>query len=187
MGRRLSIAATPLAGVCAVATARSEDARGFFSRIFCADELAEVLQGRAIVQANQTLTRSVGSVRGLHYQRPPHAEMKLIRCLRGRVFDVAVDLRAGSPTFGRWHAIELSADGGEMIIIPEGCAHGFQVLEPDTELLYLHTRAYAPDAEAGVHCEDPRLAIAWPLPVQRLSDRDRALPRLSSDFQGIRP
>ncbi len=187
MGARLNVAPTPLAGVCTVTTARHEDARGFFSRLFCADEMAQVLQGRTIVQVNQTLTRAVGTVRGLHYQRPPHAEMKLIRCLRGRVFDVAVDLRAGSASFGRWHAIELSAAGGEMIVIPEGCAHGFQVLESDTELLYLHTRAYAPDAEAGVHCEDPRLAIAWPLPVEGLSERDHALPRLASDFQGIRP
>lgn len=187
MGRRLTLAPTPIAGVVAVATGRNEDPRGFFSRLFCAEELAEVLQGRTIAQINQTLTRTVGAVRGLHYQRPPRAEMKLIRCLRGRVFDVAVDLRAGSPTFGRWHAMELSAEGGEMIVIPEGCAHGFQVLAADSELLYLHTRPYAPDAEAGVHCEDPRLAVAWPLPVQGLSARDQALPRLAADFQGIRP
>ena len=108
-----------------------------------------------------------------------------MRCIRGRVWDVAVDLRAASPTFLQWHAEELSPDNLRMLVVPEGCAHGFQVLEAPSELLYLHTAFYDRDAESGVRCDDPRLAIAWPLPIADLSERDRVLPRLGSDFHGI--
>jgi dTDP-4-dehydrorhamnose 3,5-epimerase len=111
--------------------------------------------------------------------------MKMIRCLRGRVWDVVVDLRAGSATFLRWHAEELSAADGRMLVVPEGLAHGFQVLEPESELLYLHTACHAPSAEAGVHPQEPRLRIEWPLPVQGLSARDQSHPWLAADFPGI--
>ena len=117
---------------------------------------------RQIVQVNQSCTRTVGAVRGMHYQHEPHAEMKLVRCLKGKVWDVAVDLRAGSSTFLQWHAVELSAEKARMIVIPEGFGHGFQVLEEDSELLYLHTAHYAPFAEGGVRPMDPRLSIAGP-------------------------
>ena len=185
MGARLSIAATPLAGVVSVATARLQDERGSFARLFCGDELGEVLQGRTIAQVNQTRTRVVGTVRGLHFQRAPHAEMKFVRCVRGRVWDVALDLRAGSPTFWHWHAQELSADNALMLVLPEGCAHGFQCLEPDSELLYLHTAAFAPGAEGGVHCQEARAGIRWPLPVTGLSPRDASFPPLPPDFAGL--
>lgn len=161
------------------------DHRGAFSRLFCADALAPALGQRRIVQINHSLTRAVGAIRGLHFQRAPHAEMKLVRCLRGRVFDVAVDLRAGSPTFLHWHAEELSAASGRMMIIPEGFAHGFQVLEPDSELLYLHTAFYTPAAEGGVAHDEPRIGIAWPLPAADLSQRDRQHPPLTERFTGI--
>jgi dTDP-4-dehydrorhamnose 3,5-epimerase len=123
----------------------------------------------------------------MHFQNPPHAEMKLVRCLKGRVWDVAVDLRSGSPTFLRWHAEELAPEGARMLVIPEGCAHGFQALEPESELLYLHTAFYAPEAEGGVSYADPRLAITWPLPVSDLSPRDRSQPPIDHDFRGITP
>jgi dTDP-4-dehydrorhamnose 3,5-epimerase len=114
------------------------DERGFFTRLFCHNELGELIGARQIVQINQSSTRTVGAVRGLHYQHGPSAEMKLVRCIKGKVWDVAVDLRAGSPTFLYWHAEELSAENAHMMVIPEGFAHGFQVLEEDSELLYLH-------------------------------------------------
>jgi dTDP-4-dehydrorhamnose 3,5-epimerase len=127
----------------------------------------------------------VGAARGLHYQHGPHAEMKLVRCLKGKVWDVAADLRAGSSTFLKWHAEELSAENARMMLIPEGFAHGFQVLEEDSKLLYLHTAYYASSAEGGVRPTDPRLSIRWPLAMQDLSDRDRNHPLLTSDFTGL--
>jgi len=178
--------ALPLAGVhCATFAVRS-DSRGSFGRLFCDRELAPLIEGRTIRQVNLSRTSAEGTVRGLHFQHPPHAEMKFVRCLRGRVWDVAVDLRAGSPTFMRWHAEELSQGNGRMMILPEGVAHGFQALEPDSELLYLHTAAHAPEAEGRVHPLEPRLAIAWPLPVQGLSAQDSAQPSLAPDFPGIK-
>jgi dTDP-4-dehydrorhamnose 3,5-epimerase len=124
-------------------------------------------------------------VRGLHFQYHPHAEMKLIRCLRGRVFDVAVDLRKNSPTFLEWHAEELSGENQRMIVIPEGFAHGFQVLETDSELLYLHTATYQKGSEGAVRYNDPLIGIHWPLPVTDVSARDQNHPFLDHSFHGI--
>jgi dTDP-4-dehydrorhamnose 3,5-epimerase len=181
----LRLEETALAGLSVAYTARRSDARGSFGRLFCDHELAVCFGARHVVQINHSRTTHVGAVRGMHYQRAPHAEMKLVRCLRGAVWDVAVDLRQGSATFLRWHAQELSAENDAMLIIPEGFAHGFQVLEEDSELLYLHTAHYAPDAEGGVSCLDPRLQISWPLPVRDLSARDERHPLLASDFTGL--
>jgi dTDP-4-dehydrorhamnose 3,5-epimerase len=122
----------------------------------------------------------------MHYQRVPAAEAKLIRCVRGHVYDVAVDLRAGSPTFLRWHATELRADEPREVFIPEGFAHGFQALSDDAQLLYFHTAPWTPACEGGVRHDDPRLAIAWPLPVSAVSDRDGAHPLLDDDYAGMR-
>lgn len=180
--------ATPLAGVSVVETDVRHDARGAFARYFCADALAPLLRGRRIVQINGSLTCRTGVLRGLHFQHPPHAEMKLVRCVSGRVFDVAVDLRADSPTFLRWHAVELSADNARMLVIPEGCAHGFQALAPESRLLYLHTASHAQESEDGIAWNDPRIGIAWPLgapPPEGLSPRDAALPATTAAFRGI--
>jgi len=182
----LNAAPLPIVGAFLVTGTPSTDARGAFARVFCETELGPQLGGRRIVQINRSLTRSRGAIRGLHYQKAPGAEMKLVSCLRGRVWDVMVDLRAGSPSFLRWHAQELRADVPEMVVIPEGCAHGFQALEPDSEMLYLHTTAYAPALEAGVRYDEPRVAIRWPLPPTDISGRDRAHPLLDSSFQGLR-
>lgn len=176
---------TGIAGVNVVEVMSFSDHRGSFTRLFCERELAHILNGRRIVQINQSLTLAVGTVRGMHYQLPPHAEMKLVRCLRGRVWDVAVDLRASSPTFLKYHAEELSPANRRMLVIPEGCAHGFQTLEPESELLYLHTASYTPDAEAGICHDDCRLRIAWPLAVADLSQRDRNYLQLEQTFSGI--
>jgi dTDP-4-dehydrorhamnose 3,5-epimerase len=181
----MNIVATPLKGVHVVETSPFADERGRFFRAFCDRELAPLLGEREIVQINVSRTRTMGAVRGLHYQRPPHAEMKMIRCLKGRVWDVAVDLRPDSPTFLKWHAEELTQENARMMVIPEGCAHGFQVLEKESELLYLHTARYAPKSEGGLYCQDPRLGISWPLPIAELSERDRRHAPLSPDFKGV--
>lgn len=181
----MKILTTPLRDVHVAETTPFSDQRGSFARLFCISELTEAFGQRRIVQINHSSTATTGSVRGLHLQRAPHAEMKLVRCLKGRVWDVAVDLRAGSPTFMQWHAEELTPQNGRMMVIPEGCAHGFQVLEDDSELLYLHTAPYAPLAEAGVRFDDPMIGIRWPLPVTELSARDRGHSLLGADFQGF--
>jgi len=167
-------------------TRRVSDHRGAFARFFCEEALAAALVGRHIVQINHSRTSSIGAVRGMHYQHAPHAEMKMVRCLKGKVWDVAVDLRTGSPTFLHWYAAELSAENERMLIIPEGCAHGFQVLDEDSELLYLHTAAYTPASEGGVRYDDPAIGIDWPLDVVDLSGRDRKHPLLTADFSGVR-
>ncbi|AMR81962.1 dTDP-4-dehydrorhamnose 3,5-epimerase family protein [Cupriavidus nantongensis] len=176
-----------IAGAALVHTDARTDQRGAFTRLFCVEALAEFFGGRRVVQANHSRTNSAGALRGLHFQHAPHAEMKLVRCLRGRVWDVVVDLRAGSPTFLHWHAEELSADNARMMLIPEGCAHGFQALEADSELLYLHTAPFTPQAEGGVRHDDPAIGIRWPLPVTELSARDRSHPLLSAGFAGLQP
>lgn len=184
---RLACTPLPLAGLARVQRQPLADARGFFERLFCAEELAAVGWRGPLAQINRSLTRQQGSVRGLHYQKAPHAEMKLVSCLRGAVWDVAVDLRPDSPTYLRWHAEELSADNARALLIPEGFAHGFQALSADAELLYCHSAAHAPAFEAGLHPQDPQLAVAWPLPVAGLSPRDAGLPLLGSDLQGFLP
>jgi len=143
------------------------------------------MSGERIAQINRTLTAHRGTVRGMHYQTPPHAEAKLVSCLRGTVFDVAVDVRRGSPTFLHWHAQRLSADNHHSLLIPPGFAHGFQTLEDNCELLYLHTAAYAAQAEAALNARDPRLDISWPAPINVQSPRDAAHPLLAGDFQGV--
>lgn len=163
------------------------DARGFLARLFCAEELSAFGWDGPVSQINHTLTRETGTVRGMHYQHPPHAETKLVSCLAGRVWDVVVDLRPQSPTYLQWHAEELSADNHAALLIPRGFAHGFQTLSPDVELLYLHTQAHTPQAEAGLNPLDPKLGITWPLSVGNLSDRDRGHPLLDASFAGVTP
>ena len=176
---------SPIAGLAVISSMPVQDSRGKFARLFCTNLLADIHAERPIAQVNFSLTCARGSVRGLHYQRSPAAEGKWVRCLRGRVLDIAVDLRAGSPTFLNHFAVELSAEAMNAIFIPEGCAHGFQTLETDCELLYLHTAPYTPAHEGGVRWDDPRLDIVWPLPVSELSDRDRSHPLLTADFEGL--
>ena len=178
--------ATPIYGLWEIETAPHGDARGSLTRLYCADAFAEVAPGLRFVQVNHSITAQRGTLRGMHFQRAPAAEAKLIRCLRGRVFDVAVDLRFASPTFAQWHAVELSEDNQRQVLIPAGCAHGFQTRADHCELLYQHSAAYAPQCEDGVRHDDPRLAIVWPEPVTELSPRDRGFALLSADFKGVR-
>jgi dTDP-4-dehydrorhamnose 3,5-epimerase len=176
---------TPLPGLKLVQRKPIEDARGFFARFYCADEFCAVGQAKSIAQINHTFTHNRGVVRGLHFQHPPHAEVKIVSCLRGTVFDVAVDLRVDSPTYLHWHGEILSAENHRSLLIPEGYAHGFQSISTDCELLYLHTAPFHPEAEGALNVADPALAIAWPLPVFELSERDRAHPFIDTNFSGI--
>jgi dTDP-4-dehydrorhamnose 3,5-epimerase len=182
---RLGLAATPLRGLMCIERKQRADERGFFSRVFCSDELAAAGWQNPIVQINQSYTTHRGTVRGMHYQRPPHSEMKLVSCLQGEVWDVAVDLRHGSPTFLQWHAQRLSEHNGCAMLIPPGFAHGFQALSEGATLLYCHSTAFNADADAGLYPLDPRLAIAWPLPAERLSPRDAGQLLLTPDFEGV--
>jgi dTDP-4-dehydrorhamnose 3,5-epimerase len=150
----------PLAGAFRIDLDRREDARGFFARLFCTEEFAD-----------HGLTTN-------WLQRPPMSEVKMVRCLKGAIFDVMVDLRAGSPSFGQWTALELTAENRSMAYIPEGFAHGFQTLSPETELLYFHSQVYSPAHEGGLWHSDPNLSIPWPRPVADLSPRDAAHPGL---------
>ncbi len=168
-----------------VETAVFTDHRGAFARLFCTDELAPVLGERRIVQINHSRTCKVGAVRGMHFQHPPHAEMKLVRCIRGRVFDVALDLRKDSPTFLRWHAEPLDPASAKMLVVPEGCAHGFQVLEEESEMLYLHTASYHPETEGGIHPVDPTTAILWPLSIADLSPQDENRAPINTTYKGV--
>lgn len=182
---RFQVTELPLPGLKGVMRQRMGDSRGFLSRLFCADELEAAGWRKPIAQVNHTLTARRGTVRGMHFQKPPHAEMKLVTCLRGEVWDVAIDIRQGSPTFLRWHAERLSADNGLAMLLPEGFAHGFQALTDDVELLYCHSALYVPDAEAGLHPQDSALSIPWPLPVGELSARDASRPMLGAEFSGM--
>jgi dTDP-4-dehydrorhamnose 3,5-epimerase len=176
---------TPIAGLMLVRRNAREDERGSLTRLFAAEEMASAGWRRPIAHVNQTVTRRRGAVRGLHFQHPPHAEMKLVSCLRGAVWDVAVDLRAGSPTFLRWYAHELSSANRLAMLVPEGFAHGLQTLTDGVELLYLHTAAYVPDAERGIHPREPLLHIDWPLAITEMTTRDQAHPPLPDDYLGL--
>ncbi len=182
----MKISDTPIDGLLIAEITPFQDERGCFSRLYCERELADAVGNRRVVQINNSCTMTPGAVRGMHYQSAPAAEMKMVRCLKGRVWDVAVDLRHGSPWFLQWHAQELSPENGLMMLIPEGFAHGFQVLEANSELLYLHTEPYTQSAEGGVRYDDPALAIDWPLQVADLSKRDRRHPLVTNKFHGLK-
>jgi dTDP-4-dehydrorhamnose 3,5-epimerase len=178
----MDIDPTPLEGLVLLTPRRFGDDRGFFSESWSARRMAEAGCDIAFVQDNHSLSRAQGTLRGLHFQGPPHAQAKLVRCGRGRLWDVAVDIRKGSPTFGQWYGTELSFENGRQLLIPAGFLHGFVTLEPDTEVIYKCSDYYAPECDGAVAWNDPDLAIDWPLegdPV--LSGKDSAAPRMA-DF-----
>jgi dTDP-4-dehydrorhamnose 3,5-epimerase len=183
---RFKIEQTSINQLLVIARNPIGDSRGFFARLFCAEELDCAGWNEPIAQINHTYTQRLGTVRGMHFQYPPHAEMKLLTCLRGAIWDVAVDLRVGSPTFLRWHAEEISAVNNRALLIPKGFAHGFQTLSDECELIYLHSRAYSPGAEAGLNPKDPMLSISWPLAISELSVRDAQHPMLDYQFKGVK-
>lgn len=178
---------TPLQipGAAVVQAEPRRDQRGVFARWFCREELAGLLGGRHIVDINASRTEDAGTIRGMHFQYKPALEMKLVRCTRGAVYDVIVDLRAGSPTLLQWHAQRLDPESMDMIVVPEGVAHGFQAIEPGSEMLYLHTAPHAPQCEGGLRYDDPAVGIDWPIQPTVISERDRSHPLLDASFGGI--
>ena len=172
----------PLEGAFVIEPEPFTDDRGIFARVFCQRELQNILHGKNIVQINHSLTRQKGAIRGMHFQYPPKAEIKMVKCLRGSVFDVMIDLRSDSSTFLNWHGEILSAENMKMLYIPEGFAHGFQTLEENCELLYLHTEFYSPEHEGSVRYDDPKIEIKWPLEATDISERDKNHPLLAGKF-----
>ncbi len=174
----------PLAGAHLIDLEMRGDDRGFFARFFCEDEFARHGLSAKFAQINNSLTAKKGTLRGMHYQLPPAAEVKVVRCIRGSLFDVILDLRPHSPTFGQSFGAELSAENRSMMYVPEGFAHGFVTLEADTEALYLVTARYAPAAERGIRFDDPKFGIQWPVPPAELSDKDRNWPDYDPEVHG---
>ena len=167
---------TPLGGAFVLELECWEDERGFFARSFCQKEFAEHGLNPRIAQCNVSFNAKCGTLRGMHYQARPHEEVKVVRCTQGAVWDVIVDLRRDSPTFKRWHGVELSAANRLALYIPEGFAHGFQTLADASELLYIMSEFYDAGASRGVRWDDPAFAIQWPLPDPRMSERDSNFP-----------
>lgn len=184
MNEQLILQDLPLPGLKLIKRNRAGDKRGFLQRMYCQEILAKNGILEQIAQINLTLTHLAGAVRGMHFQYPPYAETKIVSCLRGQVFDVAVDLRQGSPTFLQWFGEVLSPELNNSLLIPKGFAHGFQALSNDCELLYFHTTAYHPQAEGGISPTDPKIGIAWPLAITEMSDRDVRHPKLTDSFTG---
>lgn len=185
MGYKLNIIPLALKGAAEIITAQMGDERGWFSRWFCQAELLELTHGLPIQQMNSSFTLNKGTLRGLHFQHPPHMEDKLVRCIQGRVFDVILDLRKNSETKGQWVSVILDAHQQNMLFIPKGFAHGFQTLEDKTQLLYCHTENHAPQSEDGFFYDSPDLNINWPLNIELVSARDQAFQPYTNDFVGL--
>lgn len=168
---------TRVAGVWLIEMHRHRDERGWFARTWCARELAEHGLDVRVSQCSSSFNLRKGTLRGMHYQVAPHEEVKIVRCTRGAIFDVVLDLRPASPTFKQWTGEKLGVDNGRALYVPEGCAHGFQALEDDSELLYMNSAEFHPASARGVRWNDPAFAIQWPLPnVAIMNDRDRHIP-----------
>lgn len=161
------------------------DQRGMFERLFCENEFQEIGLFKRLVQINLSFTRMAGVLRGMHYQNPPWAEAKIVRCLRGSVYDVIIDLRKGSNTIFQWHGEILSSDNKRMLYIPEGFAHGFQTLEQNCELLYFHSEFYNSGNQKAILYNDPKINIEWPMVVSDISERDKNHDLLTQDYEGI--
>lgn len=174
----MKLVATKIRGCYQTAAQILEDGRGYFANVFSVAEIREVDPAFTVVRACRSFSRLRGTVRGLHFQRPPHDEDKLVQCLRGRIYDVCVDVRPESSTYLQWVAAELSAEGQELMLVPKGCAHGFQTLEDGCLVEYFVTGVYSPAYEAGIRWDDPSLGIDWPLPASTMSERDRVWPLL---------
>lgn len=176
---------TPIENLKIIRHQSNKDERGSFSRLFCQKAFNHLIKEKKICQINQSLTLKKGTIRGLHFQYPPYSETKIITCLKGRVWDVALDLRFGSPTFLSYHAEILTEEDDKSYLIPDGFAHGFQTLSSDCEMLYFHTAFYNKDLEGSVNVLDPKININWPEQISEISDRDRSHPMLNDDFKGI--
>ncbi len=177
--------ASDIEGVYVIRLKKLEDERGLFVRTFCKQDFKQIGFNKEFVQFNHSFNKYKGTIRGMHFQKTPYSETKLIRCIQGAVYDVAVDLRRGSHTFLQHFAIELSAENMVSILIPEGFAHGFQTLENNSALMYHHTQYYKPDAEAGVRFDDPAFNIHWKIPAEMVSEKDKSYRLIDNSFKGI--
>ena len=169
----MKIINTPIEGVKIISSEPFKDERGFFNRIFCQKELEGIRPNIIITQINHSMTKTKGAIRGMHFQHPPHAEMKIVRCIKGSIFDVAIDLRRDSLTFLQWYGEVLSVKNMKALVVPEGCAHGFQSLEDNIEIVYMTTTPYCKKAEDGIRYNDQKINIQWPLPATVLSEKDK--------------
>jgi len=183
--KRFNISSLPLEGLKLIERKVIGDNRGFLTRVFCSEEFLLSGWDQSVAQINYTYTKKRGTVRGLHFQIAPYAEKKLVSCLRGKVWDVAVDLRKNSPTFLKWHFEILSENNNKSLMVPEGFAHGFQTLTDDVEMLYLHSEKYHSESEEGLNSNDPTLDISWPENITELSERDKNHPMVTEKFMGI--
>ena len=176
---------TPLEGLFLIRHKIFEDDRGLFARTFCKDEFSKIGFDKEFLQFNHSFNINRGTLRGMHFQAPPFSETKLIRCVQGKVYDVAVDLRRNSPTFLQHYGIELSSENLYSILIPEGFAHGFQTVEDNSALIYHHTQKYTPLADAGIRYNDKKLGINWPLMAINVSEKDKTYPLINNQFNGL--
>jgi dTDP-4-dehydrorhamnose 3,5-epimerase len=181
----MKIEQTKIAGVAIIHSEPFKDSRGFFNRIFCQKELEAIRPNIVIAQINHSMTKIKGTIRGLHFQYPPYSEMKIVRCIKGSIFDVAVDLRKDSPTFLHWYGEILSAENMKAFVIPEGCAHGIQSLEDNTEMIYISASPFCREAEDGIRYDDPKVSIQWPLDRTIISEKDLSYSFIPNDFEGI--
>jgi len=178
---------TSLHGLSIIKNLRSEDQRGYFERIYCSESLCPGLLGESILQINRSFSKACGTLRGLHFQTYPVTEQKMVRCIRGRVYDVAVDVRRGSPTFLQWHAEVLEGSSPKSLLIGCGFAHGFQTLSDDCEMLYFHTKPHSPANEGGLNPRDPALGIPWPEPISEISIKDSGRKFLDGRYETLLP
>jgi dTDP-4-dehydrorhamnose 3,5-epimerase len=185
MGKQFRFINTPLEGLIKIERNSISDHRGYFSRSYCKEELKEIDCNESIAQANFTLTRKKGSIRGMHFQYPPHSETKIVTCSRGKVIDIVIDIRKESATFLQWHAEELSESSHISLYIPKGFAHGFQTLTDDCQLMYFHTSFYEPKSERVINAFDPLFKIEWPLMTTEISERDENATFLDPKFKGL--
>ena len=185
MGRRFDLIQAALEGLIVLQRKPLGDKRGYLERLYCQQELQPILGERQVKQINHTLTEKKGTVRGMHFQYPPHAEIKFVSCIRGEVFDLAIDLRKNSPTYLHYHAETLTEENHKTLFIPEGFAHGFQTLTHNCEMLYFHTHEYVPEAEGALNATDPALNIQWPLAIKEISERDQNHPMIEKGFEGL--
>ena len=185
MSQQFNINETSINGLISIQRKPVGDQRGYLERLYCSDFFDQFTNKQNIKQINHTLTQKKGTLRGMHFQYPPYSEIKIVSCIQGSVFDVAIDLRKNSPTFLQWYGEILEAGNYTSLLIPEGFAHGFQTLTKNCEMLYFHTKSYMPSAEGAINALDPMIAITWPLDITEISDRDSNHVFLDSRFEGI--
>ena len=185
MSQNIKFSKTPISGLYVLERSVFNDTRGYFFRLFCSENLKEIGLSKPMAQINYSHSKKKFTVRGLHFQNPPYTETKIVTCTRGEVFDVAVDLRKGSPTFLQWYGLYLTEKNNLSLYIPDGFAHGFQTMTDESDLLYLHTHSYCEESEAGINILDPLIGVDWPGTPKNISERDSSFLHINRKFKGI--